>query len=100
MAAKLNEAPPTRSGTLILTVDITDGDAELSTREIIFSPLVAELVKCVNISYGDDNLVEADMHFAVTFNPVHEDDSFEGGNTITITVIDDEGKILWLWWLV
>ena len=68
--------------------------AELSTREIIFSPLVADLVKCVNISYGDDNLVETDMRFAVTFSPVHGDDSFEGGNVITITVIDDEGRVL------
>ena len=60
--------------------------------EIMFSPLDTDLMRCVNFSFNDDNLVEQDLDFAVTFISVDDDDTFEGQNMINITVIDDEGR--------
>ena len=48
---------------------------------------------CLNISFGDDELVEADECFVVTFMPVNELDGFvDNENTVNGTIIDDESE--------
>ena len=59
---------------------------------LTFSPPISELFRCVNISFGDDELVEDKEQLVVIFEPDNNNDRFPSGNRINFTIIDDESK--------
>ena len=61
-----------------------------STRELTFTP-GSERERCVNVSFGDDNFVEPDEVFVVTFHSPRVPFDSVSQNTTTVTIIDDEG---------
>ncbi len=70
----------------------TDDSAQPISGEITYSFPVSDPVRCVNVSFSDDNLVESDETFVVVFYPLDTEDMFvDGNNVANVTIIDDEG---------
>lgn len=65
-----------------------------STRYIMFSPPITDPIRCVNISFGDDDLVEPDQYFVVVFTPSNDNDVFVDDSVANVTIVDDEGTKL------
>lgn len=62
-------------------------------RYITLSPPIADSVRCANITFGDDDLVESDQDFVVVFTPSNDNDVIIGGSVANVTIVDDEGKL-------
>ncbi len=70
----------------------TDNSAQPISMQITYSPPLSDPVRCVNVSFGDDNLVDSDETFVVIFYPLNTEDMFvDGNNEANVTIIDDEG---------
>ena len=72
---------------LIIDIEGVEGMSQL-----IFSPPLEDTRRCVNVSFGNDDLVENDFEFAVTFTPANAYDEIEGPNMTRVTVVDEESK--------
>jgi hypothetical protein len=70
------------------------GVVENSMRQLVFYPPISDAVRCINISFGDDDLVEQDQFFMIIFTPSNTNDVFVGGNVANVTIVDDEGTSL------
>lgn len=70
----------------------SDDVSDSSMRQLTFSPTIVDAVRCVNISFGDDDLVEPDQYFVVIFSPGIDNDVFMGGSVANVTIVDDEGN--------
>lgn len=61
--------------------------------QLVFSPPVEVSRICVNVTFGNDALVEDDFEFVVTFTPANANDEIEDTNMTRVTVIDEESEI-------
>ncbi len=48
--------------------------------------------QCTMVMFGDDNVIEENQVFSVILTPGNDNDMFINGNTVNVTVIDDESK--------
>lgn len=72
----------------------TVGGSESLVEVLTFSPPVDVFFRCANVTFGDDDLVEAEQRFAVVVRPVNSRDRFPSGNQITFTIVDDDGEFI------
>ena len=68
------------------------GGRDSNVQVLTFSPPIEDRSRCVNITFGDDDFVEADERFSVIFEPVNPFDRFPNGNQIDFTIVDDESE--------
>ena len=75
----------------------TEGDYTSLTQVVIIPASSGPSTTCFNISITDDEIVENDEEFLVSFEIPPGTNANTGMiNTTHVVIVDDDGKILWL----